>query len=397
MPATRIHSPKFPAQIRAALAGLILACTLVTARGQDWVQSPSVTDAGDIAAAGPALIAIAKRDGALIGSTDAGRNFKSFRRDNVSRVSINADHAFAIVDTNGDVWVRPPEGEWIQTNASGMNDVAVGPKGEAACTAAADGAVWLAADGRTFTKQKSSDFFHLAFDLQGNLWATGNNGSLSKFAAGKWEKTRGQELSDVATSPGALWLTNTDGTVTVSFVGEAFTKPPGKDFENIAVSSKSVAWAVRTDGTLWSLTSPAAPVTGTPPPKPPAPTTPPPKVPPPAPKPAPRPVARNNSVVSSGGALEFSFETNVPTAPTVYVSTRRLDYSQATSPANRKFIVAFKGSPLASAHKIRVDLPKHDATYYFLVAVSYLDPVKNKTEFITIWTDRTEFATPRSL
>ena len=102
-------------------------------------------------------------------------------------------------------------------------------------------------------------------------------------------------------------------------------------------------------------------------------------------------------MVSSGGALEFFFETNVPTAPTVYISTRPLDYSQATSPANRKFIVAFKASPLSPAHKIRVDLPKHDATYYFLIAVSYFDPVKNKTEFITIWSDKTEFSTPRSL
>jgi hypothetical protein len=57
MPATRIPTPKTPAQIRGALAGLILTCTLVTAQAQDWVHAPSVTDAGDIAAAGPTLIA----------------------------------------------------------------------------------------------------------------------------------------------------------------------------------------------------------------------------------------------------------------------------------------------------------------------------------------------------
>jgi hypothetical protein len=102
-------------------------------------------------------------------------------------------------------------------------------------------------------------------------------------------------------------------------------------------------------------------------------------------------------VVSSRGALEFFFETNVATAPTVYISTRPLDYSQATSPANRKFVVAFKASPLSTSHKIRVDLPKRDATYYFLIAVSYNDPVKNKSEFITIWSDKTDFSTPKSL
>jgi hypothetical protein len=390
MPVSRILSQNAPAQIRGALAGLILTCTLLTARAQDWVQTSSVTDAGDIAAAGPDLIAIAKRDGALIGSTDGGQNFRSFRRADVSRISINADRVFGIVDTNGDVWVRPPNNvAWIQTNASGMTDVAVGPKGEAACTAAADGAVWLASDGRTFTKQKSSDFIHLAFDLLGNLWATKNDGSLWKFAGGKWEKTRGQGFNDVAASAGGLWLTNTDGTVTVSFVGEAFVKPPGKDFENIAVSSKSVAWAVRKDGTLWSLTSPAAPVTGTPPPalapKPPTPTTPPPKVPPPAPKPPPRPNMVSKSVKQLYPDLEFVFNTNVPTIPVVYVADRDLDADQATNPANRTHIIGSKGSPLGTSHRIRVTLPKRDRNYYFLVFISYVDPETKKKGYLTLW------------
>jgi len=401
MPVSRILSPKAPAQIRGALAGLILTCTLLTARAQDWVQSPSVTDAGDIAAAGPELIAIAKRDGTLIGSTDAGQTFKSFRRDNVSRVSINADHAFAIVDTNGDVWVRPPHSpEWIQTNASGMTDVAVGPKGEAACTAAADGAVWLASDGRTFTKQTSSDFIHVAFDLQGNLWATGNNGSLWKFAGGKWEKTRGQEFNDVAASTrGGLWLTNTDGTVTVSFTGEAFVKPPGKDFENIAVSSKGIAWAVRKDGTLWSLTAPAAPVTGTPPPAPPAPNPPPPapKPPPPAPKPPPKPELLTRKLNELHPDLEFVFTTNVPTIPMVYVADRELDANQATNPANSKHIVGRKASPLGTSHKVHVSLPQRDATYHFLVVIAYNDPQKKKVEYLTLWSDSVSVATPKSL
>ena len=120
---------------------------------------------------------------------------------------------------------------------------------------------------------QSSDFIHVSFDLQGNLWATGNDGSLSKFAGGKWKKTKGQKLNDVAAGTrGGLWLTNTDGTVTVSFMGETFIKPPGRGFENIAIASTGVAWAVRKDGTLWSLTAPAAPVTGLTP-APPAPNT----------------------------------------------------------------------------------------------------------------------------
>jgi hypothetical protein len=393
MSGSRILSPKAPTQLRGALAGLILTCTLLTARAQDWVQQSSVTDAGDIAAAGPELIAIAKRDGTLIGSTDAGQSFKPFRRDNVSRVSINADHAFCIVDTNGDVWFRAPhDPEWIQTNASGMTDVAIGPKGEAACTAAADGAVWISSDGRTFTKVQSSDFIHVSFDLQGTLWATGNNGSLWKFAGGKWEKTKGERLNDVAAGTrGGLWLTNTDGSVTVSFAGEAFTKPPGRDFENIAVTSKGVVWAVRKDGTLWSLTAPAPPVTGTPPPapapNPPTPTTPPPKAPPPAPKPTPQPQIVFKDVKHLYPDLEFSFRTNVPTIPAVYVSKRELDAYHPTNPATSKLIVGSKTDPLGTFHKIRVKLPKLDATYHILVFISYIDPKTNKTEFLPLWHD----------
>ena len=389
MPGSRILPPKAPGRIGGALAGLILTCTLVTARAQAWVQSPSVIDAGDIAAAGPTLIAIAKRDGTLIGSTDAGKNFKPFRRDNVSRVSINADHAFCIVDTNGDVWFRPPSNpEWIKTNASGMTDVAIGPKGEAACTAAADGAVWISSDGRTFSKVQSSDFIHVSFDLQGNLWATGNDGSLSKFAGGKWEKTKGQKLNDVAAGTrGGLWLTNTDGTVTVSFMGETFIKPPGRGFENIAIASTGVAWAVRKDGTLWSLTAPAAPVTGlTPAPPAPKPTpTTPPKVPPPAPKPPPRPAIVSKNVSQLHPDLEFVFTTNVPTIPVVYVADRELTADEATNPATPKRIIGSKRSPLGTSHKIRVTLPKRDADYYFLVFISYIDPETKKKGYITLW------------
>ena len=389
MAGSRILPSKAPGRIGGALAGLILICTLVTARAQAWVQSPSVIDAGDIAAAGPTLIAIAKRDGTLIGSTDAGHNFKPFRRDNVSRVSINADHAFCIVDTNGDVWFRPPSNpEWIKTNASGMTDVAVGPKGEAACTAAADGAVWLASDGRTFVKQSSSDFVHLAFDLQGYLWATGNNGSLWKFAGGEWKKTRGQEFNDVAASTrGGLWLTNTDGTVSVSFTGEAFVKPPGRGFENIAVSSKGIAWAVRKDGTLWSMTSPAAPVTGTPPPQPPTPNppAPAPKAPSPAPKPPSKAEIVSKDVHQLYPGLEFVFTTNMATVPVVYVADRELDVYEATNPANSRHIIGSKASQLGTSHKIRVSLPKRDATYHCLVFISYIDPKTNKKEYHTLW------------
>jgi hypothetical protein len=87
----------------------------------------------------------------------------------------------------------------------------------------------------------------------------------------------------------------------------------------------------------------------------------------------------------------------VPTAPTVYISSRPLDYNEAINPANRKLLVAYKAGPLASSHTIRVDLPNHDATYYFLVAVAYNDPVKKNIEYITIWSDKTDFSTPKSL
>jgi len=380
---------------------------LLTARAQerakDWVQS-SVTDAGDVAAAGPSLIAIARRDGTLIGSTDAGQTFKPFRRNDVSRVSINADHMLGIVDTNGDVWIREAlSSEWIQTNASGMTDVAIGPKGQAACTAAADGAVWLAADGRTFSQVNSSDFIHVSFDLLGNLWATGNNGSLWKLAAGKWEKTKGEQLNDVAAgSRGGIWLTNTDGTVTVSFFGASFIKPPGRGVENIAVTSEGVAWAVKKDGTLWSLTAPAPPVTGTPPPQSPTPnpSTPAPKPPPPPPKPPPRPEIRTaGSVKHLYPDLEFAFATNVPTAPVVYVSDRKMDAYQAIDQANRKHLMGFKVGPLGTSHKIRVTLPKpdRDRTFYFLVVVGYNDPQKNnKTEYLTLWSDTVEVGPPKT-
>jgi len=132
-------------------------------------------------------------------------------------------------------------------------------------------------------------------------------------------------------------------------------------------------------------------VTGTPPPppgpNPPAPTTPPPKAPPPAPKPTPKPQIVWKDVNRLYPDLEFTFTTNVPTIPAVYVSKRELDAYHPTDPAMNRFIVGSAVGPLGTNHKIRVRLPKRDATYHFLVFISYIDPKTNKKEYLPLWVE----------
>jgi hypothetical protein len=130
----------------------------------------------------------------------------------------------------------------------------------------------------------------------------------------------------------------------------------------------------------------AAPVTAVTP----APT----KVPPPAPKPTPKPEIVTRSVNQLSPDLEFVFTTNVPTIPVVYVSKRELNGYHPTDPANLKFIVGSKGSPLGTSHKIHVVLPKRAANYFFLVFISYIDPKTKKKEYLPLWDERISVSLP---
>lgn len=352
---------------RVLLSTLAICLSSLPAPGQSWVQTPA-SNVGDVAAGEGTFILIVDGNGELQWSGDGGQNFKSYRRRGVKRVSVGVGRLVYIADTEGSVWFqRGNEREWIQTDAVGMSDVAVGPHGEVACTATADGAVWLSTDGRTFGQSPgTSAFSRVAYEANGTLWGTGSNGTLwKKRAQGAWEKTKGARLRDVAAGPqGGLYLTDVSGGVWYSNWGEQFIKVPGEGFANISVAPSGIAWAAGSNGTLWRMN--AAAKAPAPPPKPPGPPT------PPAP---PKQEIKSIRVDTVKGVADFIFETTVSIAPSIEISKQR--------PVNNQFrpewMIARASGPLQTRHRIRLNIPKTAfITYYYVITAG---PTKKIGQF----------------
>src|SRR4030095_9376062 len=131
------------------------------------------------------------------------------------------------VGSNGTSW-RFNLGRWIQTPASGMGDVAVGPHAE----------VWLAGEngtigctknlGKDFTQFEGSGFSRVSVGPDNMAWGVGSNGTLWKFVNGQWTKTPASGMGDVAVGPdGKVWLAGKNGTIWFTINGIDFTQVEG--------------------------------------------------------------------------------------------------------------------------------------------------------------------------
>lgn len=365
---------------RSALIALFLHSTSLCAWAQEWTKT-SATDVVDVAAGERNFILVVNRNGELIKSNDDGKTFEPFGRDGVARVALGPRRSACIVDTDGKVWSLHG-GSWAETDASGMADVAIGPKGEVACTAGENGAIWLSTDGATFTEDPGTrDYSRVSYDPLGTLWAVDTSGGLWKRAGGKWEKTSAEKIMiDVAAGPqGAIWLTDKGGGVWVSNWGDHFFKTPGQGFQNIAVAPDGIAWIAGLNGTLWRCNAnvtpkPAGPVTNPPAPVPPKPAPPPPKPAPPPPKPAPPPrkpappvKQAITGVYPQGqnkGVVWFKINTTLPVVVIVEVG-RRAPEGNAFKPGE---VIARGQSSVGIAHKVVISGLSHGfADYYYVV------------------------------
>lgn len=360
---------------RAALIAFFLHSTSLLAWAQQWTKT-SASDVGDVAAGERNFILIVNQKGELLQSTDEGKTFEPFGRDGVARVAVGPRRSVLIVDTDGKVWSLHGS-RWAETDASGMADVAIGPKGEVACTAAEGGAVWLSTDGARFTEDPGTgDYSRVSYDPLGTLWAIDFNGGLWKRARGKWEKTGAEKIMvDVAAGPqGAIWLTDIGGGVWVSNWGEHFYKTPGQGFQNIAVAPDGIAWIAGQNGTLWRCNAndtpkPPGPVTSPPAPVPPKPAPPPPKPVPPPPKPAPPVKQAIKGVYPEGqnkGVVFFKINTTLPAVVVVEVG-KRAPQGNAFKPGE---VIARGQSTGGVAHKVVISGLSHQRVDYYYVVIA---------------------------
>lgn len=369
---TMKNLPLVSAFFRTALIALFLQSASLLAWAQEWTKMP-VTEVGDVAAGERNFILVVNRNGELLKSNDEGKTFEPFGREGVARVALGPRRSACIVDTDGKVWSLRGS-RWAETDASGMADVAIGPKGEVACTAAEGGAVWISTDGASFTEDPGTrDYSRVSYDPAGTLWAVDTSGGLWKRARGKWEKTSAEKIMvDVAAGPqGAIWLTDKGGGVWVSNWGEHFSKTPGQGFQNIAVAPDGIAWIAGQNGTLWRCNAnvtpkPPGPVTNPPPPVPPKPAPPPPP-PKPAPKPAPPVQQAINNVYTEGqmkGVVSFKFNTALPAVAFIEVG-RRAPNGTAFKPGE---VIARGRSTGGIAHKVLINGLSHGReTYYYVI------------------------------
>lgn len=364
------------ALFRATLIALFLHSTSLCAWAQQWTKT-SATDVVDVAAGERNFILIVNQNGELLQSNDEGKTFEPFGRDGVARVALGPRRSVWIVDTAGKVWSLHGS-RWVESDASGMADVAIGPNGEVACTAADGGAVWLSTDGATFAVDPGTkDCSRVSYDPAGTLWAIDTSGSLWKRARGKWEQTTGENMVDVAAGPqGAIWLTDRDGGVWVSNWGDHFYKTPGQGFQNIAVAPDGIAWIAGTNGTLWRVNAnvtpkPPGPVTSAPGPVQPKPAPAPPKPAPPPPKPPPKPAPPAKQAITGvypegqmKGVVSFKINTTLPAVVIVEVG-RRPPQGNAFKPNE---VIARGRSTGGIAHKVVISgLSRGRETYYYLV------------------------------
>jgi hypothetical protein len=369
--------PPVSAFFRAALIALFLQSTSLLAWAQEWTKM-SVTEVGDVAAGERNFILIVNRNGELLQSTDEGKTFEPFGRDGVARVALGPRRSVLIVDTDGKVWSLRGS-RWAETDASGMADVAISPKGEVACTAGVDGAVWLSTDGARFTEDPGTkDYSRVSYDPLGTLWAVDTSGGLWKRARGTWEKTSAEKIMvDVAAGPqGAIWLTDKGGGVWVSNWGEHFFKTPGQGFQNIAVAPDGIAWIAGQNGTLWRCNAnvtPKAPAPGpsAPAPVPPKPAPPPPPPPPPKPAPKPAPPVKQairyvNPEGQTKGVVFFKIGTVLPAVVIVEVG-KRAPQGNAFKPGE---VIARGQSPAGIAHKVVISGLNHGRVDYYYVVIA---------------------------
>ena len=373
--------PLVSAFFRTALIALFLQSASLLAWAQEWTKMP-VTEVGDVAAGERNFILVVNRNGELLKSNDEGKTFEPFGRDGVARVALGPRRSVLIVDTEGKVWSLHGS-RWAETDASGMADVAIGPKGEVACTAAEGGAVWISTDGASFTEDPGTrDYSRVSYDPAGTLWAVDTSGGLWKRARGKWEKTSAEKIMvDVAAGPqGAIWLTDKGGGVWVSNWGEHFYKTPGQGFQNIAVAPDGIAWIAGQNGTLWRcnanvtpkppgpVPSAPGPVQTQPPPVPPKPAPPPPP-PKPAPKPAPPVKQAIKFVYPEGqtkGVVFFKINTALPAVVIVEVG-KHAPQGNAFKPGE---VIARGQSPAGIAHKVVVSGLSHLRVDYYYVVIA---------------------------
>jgi hypothetical protein len=353
---------RLSALFRAATIALLLCGTQLPAWAQEFTKTP-VGDVVDVAVTDSDLIYIVNSSGELLWSFDSGQTFQPTKRGNVSRVAAGPKRAVWIVDKGGKVWTLRNQ-VWIQTDQTGMADVAASPNGEVACCAAEGGAVWLSTDGVTFTQGPDAHASRLSYDPRGTLWAVSTDTSVWEFGRGKWIKTSTDHMRDVAAGPRIVWFTDLDGVVWVSHGAGGLKKTASAGFQNIAVARDGIGWGAGYNGSLWRIDAngqpkpPAGPIGQVPAPAPKKPA------PPPAP---PVKQAIRNVIEPPGegnGRLTFKFNTVLPVIAIVEIGRRAPDYDKGFLPGD---FVTCASSAGGTAHTVHLSGLKVTADYQYRI------------------------------